>query len=171
MFKKLAALAGAGAILLAVAAPALAWNWSYVDVGNYAGAVADTGGNSQGNYATAGGTYNSANAGSSSGDRSMFTGSATAVATADVTVGTNLYDCDWCEGCCFSENISDVYVENFAMAEANTGSNAQNNSAVASGYENYADASSGSGYRSMTTGPAYSNASAFTVVNTTLVGW
>ena len=170
MVKKIAALAGAGALLLSVAVPAFAWNWSYVDVGNYVGAVADTGGNSQGNYATANGVYDFAD-GSSSGARSMTTGSATAVATADVTVGTNLYDCDWCGGCCFSKNISDVYVENFAMAEANTGSNAQNNSAVASGYENHADASSGSGYRSMTTGPAYSNASAFTVVNTTLVGW
>ena len=171
MVKKLAALVGAGALLLSVAGPALAWNWSYVDVENGAMAVADTGGNSQGNYATANGIDNYADAGSSSGARSMTTGSATAVATADVTVGTNLYDCDWCGGCCFSKNISDVYVENFAMAEANTGSNAQNNSAVASGYENHADASSGSGYRSMTTGPAYSNASAFTVVNTTLVGW
>jgi len=93
MVKKIAALAGAGALLLAVAGPALAWNFSWVDVDNAAGAIADTGGNSQ------------------------------------------------------------------------------DNSAVAIGYGNSADAGSGSGYRSMTTGPAYSNASAFTVVNTTLVGW
>ena len=170
MVKKIAALAGAGALLLAVAGPALAWNFSWVDVDNAAGAIADTGGNSQGNYATADGVYNSADAGSSSGARSMVTGSATAVAAAGVTVNTTLYD--WsCGECYYPWSESYVDVENAALAGADTGGNSQDNSAVAIGYGNSADAGSGSGYRSMTTGPAYSNASAFTVVNTTLVGW
>ena len=62
-------------------------------------------------------------------------------------------------------------VLNGAMAGANTGGNHQDNSAVATVYGNSADAGSGSGDTSMTTGPAYSNASAFTVVNTNLVWW
>jgi len=166
--KKIAALIGAGAMLLSVATPAFAWNWSYVDVENYSEAIADTGGNSQSNSAVASGFDNDADAGSSSGARNMTTGSATAVAGAGVTVSTCLYD--WsCGDCYLSLNQSDVSVYNAALAGANTGGNSQNNSAVATGYGNDADAGSSSGVRNMTTGPAVSNAQAFTVVNTTLV--
>ena len=166
MVKKILALAGAGAMLLSVAGPALAWNWSYVDVENVAGAVADTGGNSQGNSAVASGGCNDADAGSGSGYRNMTTGSATAVAGARVEVNTDLGD--WsCGECYLPLNDSYVYVGNAAVAAADTGGNSQNNSAVATGYGNDADAGSGSGgARSMTTGPAYSNAQAFTIVNT-----
>ena len=44
--KKLISLIGAGAMLLSLAGPAFAWNWSYVEVENGAAAIADTGGNS-----------------------------------------------------------------------------------------------------------------------------
>jgi len=169
MMRKIAALIGAGAMLLSVATPAFAWNWSYVDVENYSEAIANTGGNSQDNSAVAEVVDNDADAGSSSGARNMTTGSATAVAGAGVTVSTCLYD--WsCGDCYLSLNQSDVSVYNAALAGANTGGNSQSNSAVATGgCGNDADAGSGSGYRSMVTGPAYSNAQAFTVVNTTLV--
>ena len=168
MMKKIAALIGAGAMLLSVATPAFAWNWSYVDVENYSEAIANTGGNSQDNSAVAEVVDNDADAGSSSGARNMTTGSATAVAGAGVTVSTCLYD--WsCGDCYLSLNQSDVSVYNAALAGANTGGNSQNNSAVATGYGNDADAGSSSGVRNMTTGPAVSNAQAFTVVNTTLV--
>ena len=166
--KKIAALIGAGAMLLSVATPAFAWNWSYVDVENYSEAIANTGGNSQDNSAVASRGWNNADAGSGSGARNMTTGSATAVAGAGVTVSTCLYD--WsCGDCYLSLNQSDVSVYNAALAGANTGGNSQNNSAVATGYGNDADAGSSSGVRNMTTGPAVSNAQAFTVVNTTLV--
>jgi len=166
--RKIAALIGAGAMLLSVAGPAFAWNWSYVQVENGAAAIADTGGNSQNNSAVASGGWNNADAGSGSGARNMTTGSATAVAGAGVTVSTCLYD--WsCGDCYLSLNQSDVSVYNAALAGANTGGNSQNNSAVATGYGNDADAGSSSGVRNMTTGPAVSNAQAFTVVNTTLV--
>jgi len=168
MMRKIAALIGAGAMLLSVATPAFAWNWSYVDVENYSEAIANTGGNSQDNSAVAEVVDNDADAGSSTGARNMTTGSATAVAGAGVTVNTTL--CDWSCGYCYSSlNQSDVSVGNAAFAAANTGGNSQNNSAVATGYGNDADAGSSSGVRNMTTGPAVSNAQAFTVVNTTLV--
>ena len=168
MMRKIAALIGAGAMLLSVATPAFAWNWSYVDVENYSEAIANTGGNSQDNSAVAEVVDNDADAGSSSGARNMTTGSATAVAGAGVTVSTCLYD--WSCGDCYSSlNQSDVYVDNAALAGAYTGGNSQSNSAVATGYGNDADAGSGSGYRNIVTGPAVSNAQAFTVVNTTLV--
>ena len=167
MMRKIAALIGAGAMLLSVATPAFAWNWSYVDVENYSEAIANTGGNSQNNSAVASGGWNNADAGSSSGARNMTTGSATAVAGAGVTVSTCLYD--WsCGDCYLSLNQSDVSVYNAALAGANTGGNSQNNSAVATGYGNDADAGSSSGVRNMTTGPAVSNAQAFTVVNTSI---
>ena len=166
--KKLISLIGAGAMLLSLAGPAFAWNWSYVKVENGAAAIADTGGNSQSNSAVASRGWNNADAGSGSGARNMTTGSATAVAGAGVTVSTNLYD--WsCGDCYLSLNQSDVSVYNAALAGANTGGNSQSNSAVASGFDNDADAGSSSGVRNMTTGPAVSNAQAFTVVNTTLV--
>ena len=165
--KKIAALIGAGAMLLSVATPAFAWNWSYVDVENYSEAIANTGGNSQDNSAVAEVVDNDADAGSSSGARNMTTGSATAVAGAGVTVNTSLYD--WPCGVCYLPlNQSDVYVSNVAMAGADTGGNSQSNSAVASGDWNNAGAGSGSGVRNMTTGPAVSNAQAFTVVNTSI---
>ena len=130
--KKLISLIGAGAMLLSLAGPAFAWNWSYVEVENGAAAIADTGGNSQNNSAVASGFDNDADAGSGSGARNITTGSATAVAGAGVEVNTCLYD--WSCGYCYSSlNQSDVYVSNVAMAGANTGGNSQNNSAVASG--------------------------------------
>ena len=168
MMRKIAALIGAGAMLLSVATPAFALNWSYVEVENYSEAIANTGGNSQDNSAVAEVVDNDADAGSSSGARNMTTGSATAVAGAGVTVSTCLYD--WsCGDCYLSLNQSDVYVDNAALAGAYTGGNSQDNDATAEGVYNSADAGSGSGYRSMVTGPAVSNAQAFTVVNTTLV--
>jgi len=88
--RKIAALIGAGAMLLSVAGPAFAWNWSNVDVENDAMAVADTGGNSQNNSAVATGYGNDADAGSSSGVRNMTTGPAVSNAQAFTVVNTTL---------------------------------------------------------------------------------
>ena len=88
--KKIAALIGAGAMLLSVATPAFAWNWSYVDVENYSEAIANTGGNSQNNSAVASGVWNNAGAGSGSGVRNMTTGPAVSNAQAFTVVNTTL---------------------------------------------------------------------------------
>ena len=88
--KKIAALIGAGAMLLSVATPAFAWNWSYVQVENGAAAIADTGGNSQNNSAVASGDWNNAGAGSGSGVRNMTTGQAVSNAQAFTVVNTSI---------------------------------------------------------------------------------
>lgn len=163
MFKKLAALAGAGALLLSAAVPAFAY-WDYAYVNNSAVAISDTGMNSQGNDATANGLYNSAVAGSGGGDRWMSTGPATSYARALVVANTHI-GCGVC-GDDYYWHMDEAYVDNSAMAGAYTGGNSQGNSAQAIGYGNGATAGSGSGDRGMTTGGASSTARAWTIVNT-----
>jgi len=170
MIKKIAALAGAGAILLLVVAPVMAidgfdgpfWSWDEAYVNNSAAAIANTGGNSQGNYASALGCYNTAKGGSGSGDRWMRTGSAFAFSRAVVVANPHL----GCDGCSDEPYHWDfARVNNSAYAEANTGANSQNNSASAKGFLNRAGAGSGSGDRGMRTGPASAHAAAWTIVN------
>ena len=172
MVKKIAALAGAVAMFLVVVVPVSAqveglfdgpwWSWDEAYVYNSAIAEANTGGNSQGNYAAVKGCFNSADADSSSGDRRMRTGPASAFATAVVVANADV----GCDACDYEPWDWDyAWVKNGAYAGANTGGNSQNNSAVASGYDNSADADSGSGDRWMGTGPASADADAWVVVN------
>lgn len=163
MVKKLAALAGAGAILLFVAAPALAngWWWHEAIVENSAEAVSNTGMNTQDNYAKVrfGGLVLVDGA---SGDRTMTTGDASAKAKAVVKANTHI-GCDPCAG--DGPHHEDfAFVGNGAYAEANTGLNAQDDLAdVENDGEVLVDG--GLGDRTLTTGNAWSKAKAYTIVN------
>lgn len=158
MFKKLAALAGAGALLLGAALPAFAL-FDGGDVAiikkNQATAEANTGGNLQGNYALVGGGDDT----SVSGNNSMSTGNASAYAGALVVANTHIRcGCDGNGG-----HVDFAYVKkNKATALANTGVNEQGNGALVDG----GDDTSVSGDNSMSTGDASSTARAYTIVNT-----
>ena len=85
MMKKIAALIGAGAMLLSVATPAFgAWNWAYVN--NVTGVIADTGGNGVGNSANA---NNGSNA-TSGGSNTLNTGDAEANNIGVILVNTQV---------------------------------------------------------------------------------
>ncbi len=169
MMKKIAALIGAGALLLSVATPTFAWWWGGSDntanVNNGAEAVANTGGNSQSNVAqvTYGGgvTVNGA-----SGDRTIYTGDANAYAGALVVANTHVGG-----GSCVTEHDDDVaVVGNGAGALADTGLNAQDDVAVVT-HGGGVNVSGGAGTRYLNSGAADSTARAWTIVNTHVDGF
>jgi len=162
MMKKIAALIGAGAMLLSVAGPAFG-AWNYADVNNTSSAVSNTGANSQNNYASV--TYSglsAANAGSM-GTRSIVTGDACSDSTAVTVANTNVASGGFA-------TMNTAHVDNGSYAESWTGSNSQNDSA--STYMTVgALANSGStDARTIRTGDAWSDSTAVTVANTNALG-
>ena len=159
MIRKLAALAGAGALLLGAAVPVFAtgWSWGSSDVAivnNGASAYADTGGNSQDVMAQKGGDIDDAN-----GSRYINTGSATAYAGA-LTVANTHVGCGPCASGGWGHKDF-AMVNNGAEAMALTGYNSQDVMAQKGGSINDAD-----GDRTVYTGAADSTARAWTIVNT-----
>lgn len=167
MVKKLAALAGAGALLLATAGPAFGIFWwggsrDVAIVENGAGAYSNTGGNTQDNFAavTFGGGVDVDGA---DGNRSMTTGDATAYAGA-LTVANTHVGCGPCaSGGLWHKDFA--MVKNGAVADANSGVNAQDDFAVVT-FGGGVDVDGGEGNRYMGTGGADSTARAWTIVNT-----
>lgn len=182
MVKKLAALAGAGAILLSVAVPVLAKPHKHhggssdvAMVFNGASATSNTGGNSQGDYAEAyKGSEAEVEVEGNSGDRKVETGEADADATAVVVANTHV-SCGNCghkggKGPKGGESHTDMaMVGNGAIADANSGDNWQDDSAYAKNEsEAEVEVENGSGKREIKTGKADSDADAWVVVNTHL---
>jgi len=182
--KKIAALIGAGALLLSVATPAFAWWWGgsrdTAIVTNSAIATADTGLNSQGNYVVAGDDVRGGV--NVSGNNSLTTGEASATATAVVVANTHKECCPSpcigyaCGGGfgggsnrCECPHTDYANVNNGASAGAFTSGNFQGNS-VEAGEDVGSRCGGGSTYVSgsntMRTGDASSTARAWTVVNT-----
>ena len=158
--KKIAALIGAGAMLLSVATPAFGV-WNYARVNNSSGAEAVTGSNSQNSSAGVAYTWgSSANVGST-GTRSIVTGDACADSTAVTVANTNVFS-GW--------TMNTAYVGNDSYALALTGSNNQNDSA-STAYSFGSSANAGStGNSHVTTGYASADSDAWTVVNSN-VAW
>lgn len=166
--KKILALAGAGALVLALASPVLAVPFVYVDtnvayVNNSATAVADTGMNSQSNVADV--NHGGGVTVRGSGDRTITTGTADAYAGALVVANTHI----GCGGNCGGGvpvyvSRDTAYVNNGADAGAFTGTNAQDNVALVRNGGGVTV--SGSGNRTVRTGASDSTARAWTVVNT-----
>ena len=161
MMKKIAALIGAGAMLLSVATPAFGV-WNYARVNNSSGAEAVTGSNSQNSSAGVAYTWgSSANVGST-GARSIVTGDACADSTAVTVANTNVFS-GW--------TMNTAYVGNDSYALALTGSNNQNDSA-STAYSFGSSANAGStGNSHVTTGYAGADSDAWTVVNTNVMVW
>ena len=161
MMRKIAALIGAGAMLLSVATPAFGV-WNYAWVNNSSGAEAVTGSNSQ--NSSAGVAYtrgSSANVGST-GTRSIVTGDACADSTAVTVANTNVFS--------GGPTMNTAYVGNDSYALALTGSNNQNDSA-STAYSFGSSANAGStGNSHVTTGYASADSDAWTVVNSN-VAW
>ena len=129
-------------------------NYDTTIVNNSSEAIANTGENEQNNTAVVGLVRHSG------GSRSMRTGNANANSTAVVVADTNI-------GCGCSRpsrhggsNHDMTMVDNESYAGANTGDNQQNNTAVL-GVVNRSG-----GFRSMTTGNANANSTAWTVADT-----
>lgn len=171
MMKKLAAMAGAAALLLGATVPALAHHRHWYGgsdvamVENSASAVASTGGNGQGNAVLANGGHNDDT--TVSGNNYMSTGDANAYAGALVVANTHI----GCGPCASGgrKHKDFAMVKNGAGAGAYTGGNGQGNAVEENGGHN--DDTTVSGNNSMTTGNATSKARAWTVVNTHLGGW
>ena len=161
MMRKIAALIGAGAMLLSVATPAFGV-WNYAWVNNSSGAEAVTGSNSQNSSAGVAYTWgSSANVGST-GTRSIVTGDACADSTAVTVANTNVFS-GW--------TMNTAYVGNDSYALALTGSNNQNDSA-STAYSFGSSAYTGStGNSHVTTGYAGADSDAWTVVNTNVAWW
>jgi len=164
--KKLAAMAGAAALLLGATVPALAhpWHWhggsDVAIVENSASAVANTGENGQGNAVLANGGHNDDT--TVSGNNYMSTGGADAYAGALVVANTHI-GCGPCAS--GGPNHRDfAMVGNGAYAVANTGENGQGNAVEEDGGHN--DDTTVGGDNTMVTGGAVSTARAWTVVNT-----
>lgn len=189
MVKKAIAIAGAGALLLSLAVPALGYNYGggYGFMGgsndvamitNNVGASANSGFNWQTNMAMGG----------DSGNNNMTTGKATAYAGSLTIANTHV-------GCCAQppcgypcggygmgnqgESSSDfAWITNNVGASANSGYNMQVNTAMGGkdfgggfGGCHHCGGSQGgsdSGNNNMTTGPANATARAWTIVNTHL---
>lgn len=160
MMKKIAALAGAGALLLGAAVPVFAHSWDWAYVNNSAVAVADTGGNSQSNIAEAY-YYSGATVYGGSGARTMYTGDADAYAGALVVANTHI-DCGLCSSRWHTDSAQ---VTNGAGAYAYTGDNGQDDVAFAD-YSSGATTYGSAGARYMDTGSADSEVRAWTIVNT-----
>jgi hypothetical protein len=146
MMKKIAVLVGAGALLLAVAAPALAYpvffgSKDVAIVTNNVSATASTGGNSQENSGWV-----------VSGNNNLKTGGANAYAGAVTVANTHIGCGPYCGG---GGHTDFANVGNYVAANANTGLNDQGNSGL------FVE-----GNNITTTGAAYSTAHAWTIVNT-----
>lgn len=178
MVKKIAALAGAGAILLSVAVPVFAvyghhhGSSDVAIIRNSATANANTGENVQGNMAIVGGR--GVDDVTVRGDNWMSTGDATAYAGALVVANTHI-GCGRCGG--GGRGHTDLaLVGNSAVANANTGWNFQGNyagpsvnGASAEGHGNHGHGDSDvtvGGDNTMRTGGADSTARAWVIVNT-----
>jgi len=169
--KKIAALVGAGALVLATVVPAFGWHPMFGSdnvamVSNSATAVANTGGNSQSNVADVqhGGGVNVYGA---SGNRTMYTGDADAYAGALVVANTHV----GCGKKCVDNHDDDVaMVRNGALASADTGTNGQDDAAVVR-HGGGVTVGGGTGSRYLVTGDASSTSRAWTIVNTHLAGY
>ena len=162
MMRKIAALIGAGAMLLSVATPAFgAWNYAFVN--NSSDAQSVTGSNSQNSSAgVAWSGFSSANTGST-GARTIVTGDACADSTAVTVANTNVFS--------GGPTMNTAYVGNDSYALALTGSNNQNDSA-STAYSFGSSAYTGStGNSHVTTGYAGADSDAWTVVNTNVAWW
>lgn len=174
MMKKIAAAAGAGALILASAGAALASSGIYVLTGNFgqattiSGASANTGGNWQMDVAAA-----SMRGGDAKGDDVMRTGEAVALSSADSVVNkTSVGVLDLC-GCRRRRGGSPIVVGTLNMgsattvssANANTGRNHQSDWAALS-----MGGGDAKGDDSMVTGPAWGESAAGSWVNVTEVG-
>jgi hypothetical protein len=167
MMKKLAAMAGAAALLLGAVAPTFAedgpffpwWSQDVAVVNNGATAVANTGGNKQGN----GAAYNIVNSGNVAvtGNNWMGTGKADAYAGALVIANTHM-GCDLCSVSLFHQDYAGV--NNGATAVADSGNNGQGSGA--NGNYVWVGGVYVTGNNGMDTGNAISTARSWTVVNT-----
>jgi len=147
--KKIAALVGAGALVLALVVPAMAvWSWpsNDVNVSNWANVStrvstsANTGGNSIGGKYVWGGRVRS--------------GDAVSIAVVGTTVNTNEVSCPTCNG---DVNVSNgANVSTKVSTSANTGGNSIGGRCVGGGR--------------ILTGGAAAQSEVYTVVNTNLVG-
>jgi len=175
MMRKIAALAGAGALLLAAAGPAfgcfglwcvLCRDRNNADVVNNAEAGAYTGGNSQRNVADVmyGGGVEVRGAG---GKRDIDTGDADAYAGALVVANVDVSCCDGESCMCLETN--NARVRNGAGAMADTGLNAQDDVALVR-YGGGVDVYGGSGDRILDTGAADATARSWSIVNVSW-GW
>ena len=169
MFKKIAAIAGAGAMLLSTATPAFAYNWggtmNSAVVWNNANSSANTGSNGQFNQAE----------GAWSGEvevehayNTMYTGAAYSDATA-VTAANTQVGCSVCNFYMGGFKYNSAVVANEAASSANTGGNQQFNGAK--GTFVWGEVEVEHTGNTMGTGVAASNANAWTVVNTNWTGF
>ena len=160
--RKIAALIGAGAMLLSAAVPALAV-WNYADVNNYSSAVSNTGSNTQNNSAgVTYSTFSAANAGST-GARSISSGDACADATSVTVANTNLFSYGFM-------TMNTAYVDNGSDARSFTGENTQNDTASTYGTFGALANAGSTDARTVRTGDAYSDSTAVTVANTNAFG-
>lgn len=181
MFKKLAALAGAGAMLLAVAGPAFArsshhsqqGNSNVAFVTNTTSSIASTGNNGVGNGAT---VVNSEVKGEVevSGQNTLNTGEANSEAVGVVVANTQV-GCSTCGSRRNSGSTNNVaFVRNETTSIASTGDNGVGNIATVSNSEVGGHHRGGevevSGNNNVTTGQANSEAVGVVVVNTQLNG-
>lgn len=176
MMKKIAALVGAGAMLLGTAVPAFAWwNWwtpttsDTAVVTNSAQSVANTGNNLQGNGVDA--SWSFVGPVSVKGDNGVSTGNADADATAVVVANTHVECCSTpCSGGCMQMQSCPcphndyAVVTNSAYAGANTGYNLQGNGVTLKGV--WGGGVTVGGDNSAWTGSATADSDAWTVVNT-----
>lgn len=165
MFKKLIALAGAGAMLLTVAGPAFAHSVrNRANVTQVTSSSANTGGNLQGNDASAYKAHVSGEV-EAEGSNSMTTKKAESSAVGVVAANTNVNaDCDSCVTSARRQRNS-ANVTQVTSSSASTGNNMQGNvaSAEMAGVSGDVEAE---GSNNMTTGKAESSATGVTVVNT-----
>jgi hypothetical protein len=168
MVKKIIALAGAGAMLLSMATPALGtgWWWWGSDrnttiVRNDVLSVADTGGNTQDNVALVNRSFGVGAHAGSMGNRDIDTGDARAYAESSVEVYTDT-GCTMCSWLRPSRDYTEV--TNIVGAGAYTGDNHQDNYASVN-WSTCSDAGARSwGERDIGTGNATSTAKGWTVV-------
>lgn len=171
MIKKIAAFAGAAAMLATAATPAMAYVWfpqssddttNTAVVTNVSTANANTGYNDQYNKAYGGHTYRlwSFGGGATVEDNAILTGNAWADSKAVVVANTQVG--------CGCEQDGDVentaVVMNTSSANADTGRNSQYNKAYGSGWVKVLN-------NGVVTGNAGAESDAWTVANTDLSGW
>ncbi len=165
MFKKLAALAGAGAMLLSIATPAFAHSVrNRATVNQTTISSANTGGNGQGNGASVTRAHVSGDV-EVRGSNNMDTGVAESSATGVVVANTNLnLDCDSCTVTPRRQKNTANVIQ-MTSSSANTGLNDQGNSAYVerAGIGGEVEVK---GNNTMTTGDAESSATGVVVVNT-----
>ena len=166
MFKKIAAIAGAGAMLLSTATPAFAWGYNWggtmnsAVVTNSANSSANTGWNLQLNEAKGTWAHEVEVEGTAN---TLYTGAAVSDATAVTAANTQVGGCNICHRS-LGFTYNSAVVNNGAASSANTGYNDQVNSASGAGWFGEVEVEHTNNY--MGTGPAVSSANAWTVVNT-----